>query len=453
MKLFQRLLVAPAALGLLAPMAANAAEVNLDSVVDYSNSAVQVATSAQFSDVVPGDWAYTALQNLSESYGCVDNAYTQSLNNGQALTRYEAAALINACLDGGLMADSQGLSSEASRLADEFGSEMAILKGRVDGLEYKVNELSAGQFSSTTKLSGGAVFTVGAVDGVEAATQGENLHGQYAFGLDLNTSFTGQDDLYVGLETGNHAAPLLMDSATTANTAGALEIHALYYSFPVGDFTVTAGPLIDQEDIVSATLSTYSDAFRLAGQPYTLANVETGPGVGATYSNESGFNASFAFVSDDGEGSTTGILTEEGDDVVTASIGYDGDGFGGGIIYTSADEKGSAAGYDAFGYGFYWQPEGMPSINVSWDTKDPETAGVEDSNSMMISSDFAFGPGSIGAAYSISDDDGTNDLDKYELYYTYEHADGVTIQPGIFVEDQLSGDDHTGVVVETFFKF
>ena len=68
MKLFQQLLVAPAALGLFAPIAANAAEVNIYDVASYSNPSEQVATS-QFSDVIPGDWAYTALQNLSASYG------------------------------------------------------------------------------------------------------------------------------------------------------------------------------------------------------------------------------------------------------------------------------------------------------------------------------------------------------------------------------------------------
>merc|ERR1712159_701230 len=155
------MLVAPAALGLLAPLAANAAEVNINDVASYATPSAQVTTS-QFSDVVPGDWAYTALVNLSESYGCVDNAYTQNLKSGQALTRYEAAALVNACLDGGIA--SAEVSPDAARLANEFGTEMAILKGRVDGLEYKVKELSAGQFSSTTKMSGGAVFTTGFVD-------------------------------------------------------------------------------------------------------------------------------------------------------------------------------------------------------------------------------------------------------------------------------------------------
>ena len=36
MKLFQRLLVAPAALGLLSPLVANATEVNLNDISNYS---------------------------------------------------------------------------------------------------------------------------------------------------------------------------------------------------------------------------------------------------------------------------------------------------------------------------------------------------------------------------------------------------------------------------------
>ena len=57
MKLFQQLLVAPAALGLLAPVAANAAELNINGVSDYAASGEQVTSISQFSDVYPTDWA------------------------------------------------------------------------------------------------------------------------------------------------------------------------------------------------------------------------------------------------------------------------------------------------------------------------------------------------------------------------------------------------------------
>ena len=77
MKLFQQLLVAPAALGLIAPLAvvnspaAQATELNINGVSDYAADAEQVTSVTQFSDVYPTDWAYQALANLVETYGCV----------------------------------------------------------------------------------------------------------------------------------------------------------------------------------------------------------------------------------------------------------------------------------------------------------------------------------------------------------------------------------------------
>ena len=70
MKLFQQLLVAPAALGLFAPVAATAAELNINDVSEYSNPS-EVQSISQFSDVYPTDWAHQALTNLAERHGCV----------------------------------------------------------------------------------------------------------------------------------------------------------------------------------------------------------------------------------------------------------------------------------------------------------------------------------------------------------------------------------------------
>ncbi|MFM7436398.1 MAG: S-layer homology domain-containing protein, partial [Vulcanococcus sp.] len=71
MKLFQTLLLAPAALGLIAPVAASAADLNVAGVRQYTSSEEQVTSITQFSDVKPTDWAYQALSNLIERYGCV----------------------------------------------------------------------------------------------------------------------------------------------------------------------------------------------------------------------------------------------------------------------------------------------------------------------------------------------------------------------------------------------
>ena len=101
MTLFQRLLLAPAALGLMAPLAASAADLNLSGVAQYDTEAAeeQVTSINQFSDVKPTDWAFQALSNLIERYGCVAGYPDGTYRGGKAMTRYEAAALLNACLD------------------------------------------------------------------------------------------------------------------------------------------------------------------------------------------------------------------------------------------------------------------------------------------------------------------------------------------------------------------
>merc|ERR1712019_300937 len=74
------------------------------------------------------------------------------------MTRFEAAALLNACLD-----RVTEVTDELKRLMKEFEKELAIVKGRVDGLEARVGELEATQFSTTTKLKGKVDFVVGGI--------------------------------------------------------------------------------------------------------------------------------------------------------------------------------------------------------------------------------------------------------------------------------------------------
>merc|ERR1712100_719134 len=165
MKLFQQLLVAPAALGLLAPVA-QAADLNIAGVSDYA-AEEQVTSVTQFSDVYPTDWAYQALSNLVEQYGCVAGYPNGTFRGNRAMTRYEAAALLNACLD-----RITEITDELRRLIREFETELAMLRGRVDGLEARVGELEATQFSTVTKLKGVTFWTMGANKFHGNATQG-----------------------------------------------------------------------------------------------------------------------------------------------------------------------------------------------------------------------------------------------------------------------------------------
>ncbi|MFN5194758.1 MAG: iron uptake porin, partial [Cyanobacteriota bacterium] len=111
-------LIGPSGLASPAPLTALAAE-----------SEEQVTGISQFSDVRPTDWAYQALSNLIERYGCVAGYPDGTYKGGRAMTRYEAAALLNACLD-----RVTEVTDEIKRLMAEFEKELAVLRGRVDGL-------------------------------------------------------------------------------------------------------------------------------------------------------------------------------------------------------------------------------------------------------------------------------------------------------------------------------
>jgi len=315
-------------------------------------------------------------------------------------------------------------------------------------------------FSSTTVLSGSAVFTVGTVADGGTADDEESLYMQYAYGIDINSSFNGEDSLYAGIEAGNASGPLgNMDSATTTASDG-LNVHSLFYSFPVGDLSVTAGPLFDQDDVVGATTSKYSDAFRLGAMPFSLAGGETGPGIGVAYTAENGLVASASYVSSGGTDASKGIGGDTGDDVTTLTLGYDnvGGGFGGGIVVATndGDDTTTTAGYDTFGAGIYYSPESLDAtISVTYDTKDPETGN--DSSDWFVGIDYAVGPGTLSAAYNATDVDGgsADDQTGFEVSYSYAVNDHLTITPGFFtVEETTAGsDDDKGAVLEAVFTF
>ncbi|MFN6472687.1 MAG: iron uptake porin [Nostoc sp. SerVER01] len=122
----------------------------------------QVTSVSQLKDVQPSDWAFGALQSLVERYGCIAGYPDSNYRGNRALTRYEFAAGVNACLDriNELIATAtndllkpQDLTI-LQRLQEEFAAELGTLRGRVDSLEVRTAEIAANQFSTTTKLSG-----------------------------------------------------------------------------------------------------------------------------------------------------------------------------------------------------------------------------------------------------------------------------------------------------------
>ncbi len=314
-------------------------------------------------------------------------------------------------------------------------------------------------FTSTTTLGGSAYFTTGSVaDGGTDDTK-EELHMVYAYGLDINSSFTGEDSLFVGIEAGNATAGDVLAEMDSAITSGeSLTVAKMYYNFPVGDLSVTTGPKLEQDDVVAATLSAYSDTFRLGAMPFSLAGAESGPGVGVTYATDNGIVASASFLSVGGTSSTTGISSDDADDVTTLTLGYNGDGIGGGLVIASndGDDTSTTNGYDTFGAGIYYSPESFPAtFSVAYDTKDPESG--QDSADIFVGVDYEVGPGTLSAGYNSTDVDGGDSSDQtgFEVSYAYPINDNVTITPGFFTVEETTAnkDDDTGVVVETSFSF
>ena len=182
----------------------------LEQLEQYSqeegNSVNQVTNVNQLRDVSPTDWAYEALRSLVDRYGCIVGYPNQTYRGNRALSRYEFAAGLNACLNQieRLIASSEAILREdidtLNRLVQEFEAELAALSGRVDNLESRIAFLEDHQFSTTTKLSGEVIFA-------SANSWGDDNDNQIIYGdrvrLEFNSSFDGKDRLVTRLAAGN----------------------------------------------------------------------------------------------------------------------------------------------------------------------------------------------------------------------------------------------------------
>lgn len=259
----------------------------------------QVTSVSQLGDVRPTDWAFQALQSLVERYGCIAGYPDKTYRGNRAMTRYEFAAGLNACLDRvneliaaatGDLVRKEDLAT-ARRLQEEFSAELATLRGRVDSLEARTTTLEKQQFSTTTKLSALSWFNItGAFTNGDVkyeAEPGAPVDARFAGArspitgrplvqttskaeptfsfltwITLNTSFTGKDSLVTQLAAGNGISPYnQFASAGFFNASGVpftdqtggvtngradVVIHDLFYSFPLTDnFKVTVGPRVN----------------------------------------------------------------------------------------------------------------------------------------------------------------------------------------------------------------
>jgi hypothetical protein len=254
----------------------------------------QVTSVSQLSDVQPTDWAFQALQSLVERYGCIVGYPDRTYRGNRAITRYEFAAGLNACLDKIQELIAAGTADFATKqdleklkaMMEPFAAELAVLRGRTDSLEVRTATLERQQFSTTTRINGLISFNLshafasgdvlaegvpipGSSPAARLALRAPNpLTGQlqpvvtttrrdpettfsYSSYLILTTSFSGKDALTTILAAGNGNPPSsVFSSAGFASTFGvpyadsnpvnplaanSVGLFEMKYSFPVNE--------------------------------------------------------------------------------------------------------------------------------------------------------------------------------------------------------------------------
>ena len=482
------LLILPStALALLAPLVASAAT---------PLGAEQVTSISQFSDLRPTDWAYQALTNLVEKYGCVAGYPNGSFRGGQAMTRFEAAALLNACLD-----RVTEVTDTLKRLMAEFKQELAVLKGRTDGLEAKASQIEASQFSTTTKLSGLASFVVG---GVSNNPAGERVTFNYDLQLNLDTSFSGKDLLRTVLRAGNFdgdrnafggGLSTLEIAFQEEGGPDVVGIDKIYYQFPLGQspiggqFTATLGGRVGQEDMLALWPSAYPsdtilNALTLNGAPLAY-NKNLGPGLGLWW-QQNGWSVSANYVAANGADSAQGLFSSSSAGTSTVQLGYGQENWGIAAIYsyveagvgvpgatpfitTEIEENG--VNTNAFGISGFWQPAEsgwIPSISAGYGVNGSSGSDLRTSQSWMVGLQWSdvlaegnsFGMGVGQPAFATATRNGAaseSGVWAWEWWYQWQVSDAISVTPAIFVLNNPGGNqaggNQVGALIKTSFRF
>jgi hypothetical protein len=238
----------------LAPIRENANGITTKEVA--ANETAPTTQSEIATDVVkPGDWQYTALQDVAAKYGCNSN-----LNN-QSVSQLEFARVLNTCLTKvePLLAQKSTPSAQPAtsapvvtaadlevikRLTQEYRAQLTEIDSRLTSTDKKVAQVQANQFSTTTKLKGEVIFNLaGAASGANSSNTvfGDRVR------LLFETSFNGQDRLWTRLSTGNQPGvnSNLKNGSTAegaqvaeSNGGNAVGVDWLAYQFPYGSTNV-----------------------------------------------------------------------------------------------------------------------------------------------------------------------------------------------------------------------
>jgi Carbohydrate-selective porin, OprB family/S-layer homology domain len=516
------LLISPAVLGaiVLGATSAKAEMTSVDTLTQVSqynqegkSSQSAVTSVSQLSDVKPTDWAFQALQSLVERYGCIAGYPDKTYRGNRAMTRYEFAAGLNACMDrvNDLIAASTADMVKKEDLAtlrklqEQFAAELATLRGRVDALEAKTATLEKQQFSTTTKLQGEVIFGI-------SQEFSANKNNQVAFQdrvrLSLNTSFTGKDLLVTRLAAGN--ATSFVDGAGSGLTAGlqtyqfgtstnnSVSVDWLAYYTSLGeklkvyipawnglhyDYAPTMSPALDSGDAGTTTLSVF-------GQRNPIYSIGGGSGIGLNYELGGGLQLSGGYMAGQGSSPTAGRGLFNGDNSFLAQVAYaptkapyqigftyvnaykksgaifDGNGGLGGAVGTGlANNLSNPVKVDAYGISgsYQFNPGLVVNAYGSYIKADNLGGGTRDIYTYALGvalPDFGKKGNLLGfvvGAQPYQSGSGLNTPLHVEGFYKYQVNDRISVTPGVIWvtnPSQTSGEASAVIgTVRTTFTF
>ncbi len=378
---------------------------------------------------------------------------------------------------------SRSSKSSKKRLNSKtFSNEIVNINERVDNIESRFNGLEAGGFSDTTVLDGKAIFDLGSVDTDDDTYTGATQF-MYTYTLNLNSSFTGDDNLYTRIKTGNHSSWSKTKSVYNTylssgnGNANALKVDKLWYTTPIGEkHTVTVGPLIENYYMHATTPSIYEPvlkAFTLGGNAAAYG-ASTSPGAGWAYRADNGFAISSNVTS------KNPVLTDEGKSSWASQVGYTQSNYSVSALlnikangwtdsyFMSTDGKARPGEGNSSNVGLraWWRPEdssaAVPSISVGYDTSETDAGSNSSTNAYFVGLNWVdvINPDDkIGLAFGQPQtvEGETIDPFLYELYYKYKVNDSITMTPTLFGGTSKNTDNKeavmTGVLLQTTFKF
>ncbi|MEL6779635.1 MAG: iron uptake porin [Cyanobacteria bacterium J06597_16] len=492
---WKALLAAPAALGAVLAVSGNAVAAEAvavetqaaDVVVAEPIQLAQVTSVSELSDVQPGDWAFTALQRLVEEYGCLEGFPDRTYRGNRALTRYEFAAGLNACLDVVIQLIGEGSDlDEIRRLQEEFAAELATIRGRVDTLETDVAELEANQFSTTTKLRGqldahlvvpfddadlindagiplGADLPEEATDGSVGGDEADATF-EYRARLNFDTSFTGEDRLRIRLQASDDAGALANTESGLANQSGNaggdnVSLDDVFYSFPVGNRIsgIVAANSVVTDDFVTSTIVPFDGpSVADAGGPefYDLFDGgEFGAGANIAFTNnlvlDLGYSSGSSNVNDEdggifNDGSYIAQLNFLTDGILDAAITYIG-----ATDAADGDVDSTIAGLINLDFGGF-------QIGGHYAANDVEGGGDKDSYMGGVAFSDLFGTGNEFGVYGGVSPSEFRDPLLVEAYYQINVNEFFTFTPAVIYADNDSDGDNADNVygaLRATFKF